>query len=158
MGTRQLHKFKQHTLYEWQKDAKELCTSMDGHRINVIVDKEGNSGKSIFCEYLEDEGLAFEIPPSRSGKDVVQWYAMNKHWKAYTIDLPRGFATTGRLDKVFGSLEKLKREFAYGEHHNVHFDPPQILVFTSVCPDPALIPTSHWKTWKLENYTLVDGT
>ena len=63
--TRQLAEFLKFEPYEWQQQAHEIATSQNCREINFIYDPNGNNGKSIFCEWLDYNEDADEIPTSK---------------------------------------------------------------------------------------------
>ncbi len=67
----QLKMFMESDLYPWQKVLLEEVQKVDDRLIKIIWDALGNTGKSIFAEYLEYKGLAFEEPPMCSMGDIM---------------------------------------------------------------------------------------
>ena len=61
--TKQLKIFKTYEKYPWQVKLEEMATQFDMRTIDLIYDITGNTGKSIFSEYLEYQGIAEEVPP-----------------------------------------------------------------------------------------------
>ena len=59
-------------------------------KIHIIYDQHGNLGKSIFCEYAQYKGIAFEIPPFRLMEDIMGFVMNFKVYRAYMVDKPRG--------------------------------------------------------------------
>lgn len=150
--TRQLKTFQEHHLYPWQTKAEELCAVTDDRWINVVFDEYGNAGKSVFAEYLEYKGLAYEIPAMRTMEDIMQCVMSIKPKKAYLIDLPRGMKKDKMAD-FYSGLEALKNGVAYDKRYSfrkIRFDRPQVFVFTNVIPDFGLLSIDRWKIWLLD--------
>lgn len=53
----------------------ELAQQTDDQWIHCIHDTVGNSGKSIMAEFLEYQGLAFEMPMLRQVCDTTHSFA-----------------------------------------------------------------------------------
>jgi hypothetical protein len=159
--TRQLREFNGYELYPWQADLKKMTQSKEDLLINVVIDTSGNTGKSIFAEHLEYEGLAFEIPPMRSMEDIMQCVMSVRPKKAYLIDLPRGMKKDNIAD-FYSGIEALKNGMAYDKRNQFKmkmFDRPQIFVFTSTPPDLGLLSIDRWKVWVInDQLRLVDMT
>ena len=66
-----------------------LLQTEDDRTIHLVYDPIGNAGKSIFCEWLEYHGHAYEIPPFRAMEDIMQCVMSIKTQKAFIIDMPR---------------------------------------------------------------------
>jgi hypothetical protein len=49
----------EHELYPWQRHIAELVTREDDRTVTMVLDTNGNNGKSIFSEYLEFKGLTY---------------------------------------------------------------------------------------------------
>jgi len=145
--TRQLKAFQERGLeYGWHKKVLELVQSYDERSIKVIVDPDGNSCKSLFCEYLEYMGLAFEVPAMRSMEDLMQCVMAIPAKKAYLIDMPRGM-NKGKLGEFYSGLESIKNGVAYDKRYAFkkrRIDRPQVIVFTNTMPKMELLTKDRW--------------
>lgn len=144
--TRQLRAFMEQEKYEWQLQLENMVQQTDDRRIIVIVDNEGNQGKSIFCEYLEYQKLAYEIPPFTAMEDVMQCAMSIKVQKAYLIDMPRGMKKE-KLAGFYAGLESLKNGVMYDKRYAFkkrRIDRPQVVVFTNTVPDISLLSADRW--------------
>lgn len=149
--TTQLAEFLQHEKYPWQKQIEEMCKVPDFRKINVIMDKDGNSGKSIMVEYLEYHRLGFEVPPFRQMEDIMQCCMCVKAQKCYFIDMPRGMKKD-RLGDFYSGLESLKNGVAYDKRYSFkkrRFNRPNIFVFTNTEPVLSLLSADRWKVWDM---------
>ena len=150
--TRQLVDFKQKTPFQWQDQCLEMVKELDDRTIKLIVDTHGNGGKSIFAEFLEYEGLAYEIPPMRMMEDIMQCVQAIKPKKAYLIDLPRGMKKD-KLSDFYSGLECLKNGVSYDKRYNFkkrRMDRPQVIVFTNTYPDWMLMTADRWEVWDMQ--------
>lgn len=149
--TRQLLSFLQHELYPWQKQIYLEVQELEDRYIKLVIEKAGNNGKSIFCEYLEYQRLAYEIPPMSNMEDIMQCAMCIKPQKCYVIDMPRAMKKD-KLAGFYSGLEALKNGTMYDKRHHFEkrrIDRPQILVFTNRFPDIELMSLDRWKIWEL---------
>jgi len=140
--TRQLKEFKDRGLeYGWHKQVVEICDSIDNRMITAIVDHEGGSCKSLFGEYLEYEGKAWEVPPFLQMEDISQAVMSVKPKKCYLVDMPRGMKKN-KLGNFYSGLECLKNGVCWDKRYNFkkrRMDRPQVIVFTNVVPQLNLL-------------------
>lgn len=150
--TRQLKYFKEKEMRPWQAQMLEMVTELDDRSIKCIYDPKGDSGKSILCEFLEYEGLGFEIPMMDSMEDIMQCVMGGKAKKCYMVDMPRGLKKT-KLSQFYAGLECLKNGVAYDKRYafkKKRFDRPQIVVFTNALPDMELLTRDRWEIWDMQ--------
>ena len=166
--TRQLLEFLNYELYKWQSQVLELCKSIDNRYINFILCPTGNTGKSIFCEFLEYRNLAEEIPTCNSMKDISAYICSRRtqghESNCYLIDMPRGLKKE-KLAQFFCGIEMLKNGVCYDERYTaskIRFDRPQIIVFTNKMPveDLDILSKDRWRIHYLNYPTkeLIDKT
>jgi len=149
--TRQLRIFKEQEPRPWQTKISELVKEEDDRSIKLIVDTEGNSGKSITCEYLEYEGLAWEIPPFRLMEDIMQCCMSIKSQKCYLIDMPRAMKKD-KLSEFYAGLEALKNGVCYDKRYGFkkrRMDRPQVVVFTNRDPCWAYMSLDRWEIYDI---------
>ena len=156
--TRQLKNFMKYEMYPWQKQIATEVLEEEDRYIKLVIEKTGNNGKSIFCEWLEYNRLAYEIPPMASMEDIMQCCMCIKPQKCYVVDMPRAMKKD-KLAGFYSGLEALKNGTMYDKRHHFEkrrIDRPQILVFTNRFPDIELMSLDRWKIWELnEDKTLV---
>lgn len=149
--TRQLRKFKEMTMYPWQEQLVDLIQDEDDRRITCIVDIDGNNGKSILCEYIEFEGMGFEVPFMNCLEDIMQCCMSVAEQKCFLIDFPRGLRKD-KLQGLYGGLECLKNGMCYDKRYSFkkrRFDRPQVVVFTNEMPDTTLMSKDRWAVYKI---------
>ena len=132
----------------------------------MIYDAEGNIGKSIFCEYLEFNNLAEEIPPFRLMDDIFQWVYSYPGKPAYFIDLPRGMKKD-KLGDFYSGIEIIKNGVCYDKRYNgrkKRFTRPTIWIFSNMLPCFTLMTKDRWQVWTvslesmaLEPYDIAQG-
>lgn len=155
--TRQLIKFREQTPRPWQVKLESLVQEEDDRSIKLIVDLVGNSGKSIFAEYLEYMGLAWEIPPFRAMEDIMQCVMSIKTKKCYLIDMPRAMKKD-KLSEFYAGLEALKNGVCYDKRYSFkkrRMDRPQVVVFTNRDPCWAYMSLDRWEIYDMDaNYDI----
>lgn len=150
--TRQLKEFEERGIeLEWHKKILELVDIEEDRHINVIYDPDGNSCKSLFAEYLEYHGKAWEIPPFRSMEDISQCVMAIKAKKCYLIDMPRGM-NKNKLGEFYAGLEALKNGVCWEKRYSFkkrRMDRPQVFVFTNIMPNLRLLTKDRWQIWRM---------
>lgn len=149
--TRQLNHFMKQEMRPWQQQVEQFVREEDDRSIKLIIDKIGNSGKSIMCEYLEYNQLAYEIPPMREMQDIMQCVMGIPTHKAYLIDMPRALKKD-KLASFYSGLESLKNGVAYDPRYSFkkkRFNRPQVIVFTNTDPDFSLLSEDRWELYDM---------
>lgn len=161
--TKQMEEFKTYDLRPYQKEILNWCNEYDGRSIDLIYDKIGNVGKSIFSEYLEFIDAAEEIPPFREMEKIMGWITCRVKSqgpkKMYVFDMPRGMKKD-KLADFYAGIETIKNGIAYDWRHEAkkeRFTRPRIVIFTNCLPVFELLSTDRWKVWEmLSDYSLVE--
>lgn len=150
--TRQLKSFLNQDKYPWQEQLLKMVAEEDDRSIKLIIDHAGNSGKSIFAEYLEYEGKAWEVPPFRAMEDIMQCVMSINNQKAYIIDMPRAMKKD-KLSEFYSGLEALKNGVAYDKRYSFkkkRMDRPQVIVFTNKEPCWEYMSKDRWEIFYME--------
>lgn len=150
--TRQLAYFLKQDMRPWQNQLEASIQETDDRSIKMIYDEVGNSGKSIFAEYLEYKGLAFELPPLRAFEDLMQFAFGFKDQKCYLVDMPRALKKD-KLSEFYSGLECLKNGVVWDKRYAAkkrRMDRPQIVVFTNVLPAFEFMSADRWVVYKME--------
>ena len=149
--TRQLRTFQACTMYPWQKQVEGWCTQTDDRSIKLIWDVQGNCGKSIMAEYLEYQGLAFEMPPLRLMEDIMQFCFSFPSQEVYLLDLPRAMKKD-KLGDFYAGLEAIKNGVCYDKRYagkKRRMNRPQVIVFTNTLPDFSFMSPDRWEIWSI---------
>lgn len=149
--TQQLAIFKSLELRPYQSQLKQMASTFDMRKIDLIFDPIGNIGKSLFSEYLEYEGLAEEIPPFRLMDDIFQWVASRPTKKCYVVDMPRGMKKD-KLGDFYSGIEVIKNGVAYDKRYGAtkkRFTRPRVFVFTNALPEFSLMSKDRWNVWTI---------
>lgn len=130
-----------------------LLKAVDDFRVvHLVFDPIGNSGKSMFAEYMEYIGVCHTMPYVREAKDVMA-VALATLSKAYIIDFPRG-ASRHNQDAFYTGIESLKNGDAADMRYTYRrkrFSRPNIVLFTNTMPDLSLLSGDRWKFWKINH-------
>lgn len=155
--TKQLIEFKKFELRGYQKFILDECNNFEMRKIDLIYDKIGNLGKSIFAEYMEFEGLVEEVPPYRLMDDIFQWVYSRPKKKAYFFDLPRGMKKD-KLGDLYAGIEIIKNGVCFDKRYQAkkcRFDRPRIFVFTNELPNLNLMSMDRWSIHRVNaDYSL----
>jgi len=152
--TRQLTDFMTLTLRPWQQQVLGWCREEDDRSIKMIYDTVGHSGKSMMAEYLEYEGLAFELPPMKLMEDIMQFVYGFNNQKVYLVDMPRAMKKD-KLGDFYAGLECLKNGVCYDKRYSAkkrRFDRPQIIVFTNVLPEWSFMSRDRWEVYEMSPF------
>ena len=150
--TRQLQRFMEHEFYSWQATCWKLVQEEDDRWIHLFIDEVGNVGKSVFLEFLEYQGLAFEMPPLRHLEDIMEFAHSFPPQKAYIIDMPRGMKKD-KLADFYAGLETMKNGVTYDKRYvgkKRRMDRPQIMVFTNTLPAFEFMSMDRWRIHVLQ--------
>lgn len=151
-----------YTLRPWMMNVMDLLalSNADKHRsrrdIHVIVDTEGNAGKSTFARYLEiNEGYHAVNPLSDTPEKITrQVYAIvaaarkkdpNQRLR-FIFDLPRALGNDA-FTKICTAIEMTKDGKAYEDrYHNkrIFFAPPEIIILCNRIPDQRVFSKDRW--------------
>lgn len=154
--TKQLQIFNTFEMYDWQKKLEKKSQEFCMRTIDLIYDIDGNTGKSIFSEYMEYNGFAEEIPPFRLMDDIFQWVCSFEIKNCYIIDMPRGMKKD-KLADFYSGIEVIKNGVAYDKRYKgrkIRFDRPRIFIFTNTLPEFKLMSKDRWNVWTLYHNNL----
>lgn len=144
--TRQLKEFMDHQMYPWQLKVIEIAKTWDTRKITVILDEVGNTGKSMLTEWMEFHDVGFEVPSMTQMEDIMQCCMCLPAQRAYMIDMPRGLKKD-KLASFYAGIECLKNGVMYDKRYSFkkrRIDRPQVIVFTNMMPDVALLSADRW--------------
>lgn len=139
------------TLRPWQQSIVDSATKYDPRWIDVIVDTQGNRGKSSLCAYLRVHKLGTGIPFINDYKDLMRIVMDMPKRPLYIIDMPRAI-NKEKLNQLWSGIETIKSGYAYDDRYHfkeADFDRPRIWVFTNVQPDTSSLSEDMWRFWKI---------
>jgi len=141
----------------WQQSLIDIFEVFDTRGIHVLVDPDGNNGKTTFALGLLCKKKAEYIPPLNDPKDIMRMVFDLPTSKTYIIDLTRSM----NKDKLFGlysAIEQIKNGYIYDDRYNFRrrlIDSPNILVMTNKEPDTGMLSLDRWIFHKIEDNKLV---
>lgn len=144
-------------LYPWQAKLIDLTKDYDPRRIHIVIDLEGNHGKSVFCKYVWHQRIGQPIPPLQSAEDLVQFVKSLPTSNLYLIDMPRAMKKT-KLYGMYSGIETLKNGMLYDKRYKGQFeyiDEPNIIVFTNAPPKMRYLSRDRWALWTIKDNDLV---
>lgn len=136
-------------LRPWQSSVVHTYNVWDTRTINVIIDKEGNIGKSTLVSYMRCHKLARKVPPVCSYKDVMRMVCDMPISSCYLFDMPRGVEHNAQL---YTAIEEIKSGYAWDDRYKfreVFFDCPTIWIFTNKKPNEKLMSKDRWRLWEV---------
>lgn len=162
-------RFRNATLKSWQQQilASSSSSGMDDRKINVLICKTGNIGKSFLVDYADDHGRGIEIPSIvNDGKEILQAVTNMlvsdeiREPGIMFLDMPRAM-NKDRLNGIMTALETIKRGKVYDFRYKFQswkFESPAIWVFTNMMPDHSWLSADRWKFWQLRGDMLLEYT
>lgn len=144
------------TLYPWQQAIVDSAKSYDPRGIDIIIDNEGNRGKSSLGAYLAVHKIGRTVPFVNDYKDLMRMIMDMPKSKLYMIDMPRAL-NKEKLNQLWAGIETIKSGYAYDDRYHFkdeHFDRPRIWVFTNVMPDKKHLSEDMWRFWGIEDGNL----
>jgi len=145
--------WEQNSFYPYQKYIYDECFNYNCRYIDVILDTRGHIGKSAFCEWLEYQQRACEVPPIRDMQDLVAFIIDQPVSQAYLIDMPRGMKKD-KLAEFYAGVETVKNGFLYDKRYKgrkKRIERPRIFIFTNTMPVLSLLSTDRWKVWQVDD-------
>lgn len=141
----------------WQETViNMIMKTPDDRHINVIIDNEGNKGKSFLTMYLASFKMARNVPQMKDHRDILRLVMDMPESPCYIFDLPRA---TSKNDQhsIYSAIEQIKNGYAYDDRYNYKekfFEPPHIFVFTNQEPDTSLLSNDRWVFWTISGLDL----
>lgn len=139
------------TLFPWQTELLKLSKIVERRRIDVIIDKQGNKGKSDFGTYIGVHKLGIELPFFNDYKDLMSFVMSMPKTGLYIIDLPRALKKD-KLSSFFAGVETLKKGYAFDPRYKgrfQYFNIPNIWIFMNKEPDLSLLTQDRWRLWNI---------
>lgn len=145
----------QATIYSWR-------LIRDSRAIDLIWDKNGDSGKSSFATRLDFEGEAYQLTPSKNTNEMCAdlcdelQEAEDYNPKMVFVDMERA-ADQEHTGPIFAALERIKGGRVVDRRYKlrkIFFGSPRIVVFMNRLPNLAFLSSDRWRVWRLENHEL----
>lgn len=144
-------------LYPWQQEVKEISSKFDSRKINVIIDHNGNQGKSTIAHHLRLTMNGVCLPICNEGDKIIQSCCnilTSKNVRntiPIFIDLPRAMDKT-RLYGIYTAIEQIKSGWVYdvrNQWKEWDFDSPVIWVTTNRAPEQSWLTKDRWNLYAI---------
>lgn len=139
-------------LRPWQQGVLDKSKVISRH-VNLIIDFNGNIGKSTLVGYACTRKLAQNIPFCNDFRDIMRMIMDKPESNLYFIDLPRALKKD-KLNQMFAGIEQIKGGYAFDDRYSFRekwFDSPEIWVFTNVQPKLKWFSADRWKFWEISD-------
>lgn len=149
---------KYHTYLPWQQKVLDIVKLREERIINVIIDKRGNRGKSLFSLNIMTYNLGLRIPFTNDYREMNGLVCSFPRNEFYIIDTPRAIDKS-KLNEFYAAIEELKSGFAYDARYKgriLLLNNPTIWVFTNTEPPNHVFSSDRWRKWEInDNHELV---
>jgi hypothetical protein len=148
--------------YPYHQQILKEIKRKEWRTIDLIYCPQGSKSKTIFCEYLEYNNLAVDIPPYRQMEDLMAWGLCEidnddvTDWyddpKAFVFDMPRGMKKD-KLGEFYAGIESFKDGRFYDKRYSARKEQigrPRIYIFTNTLPVFELMSIDRWNIWELD--------
>ena len=156
---RQIRDLTEESLYPWQQDVVLDCKGFNPRTINVIVDRQGNHGKSTLVSYMLCKvQSSLEVPPVHDFKDVSQFIgSMVKQSgrgcaKNIFIDFPRSRDQT-KIHQFMSGIERIKDGRLFDTRYaatSIMIDSPNIWMFTNIVLRLDYVSMDRWRFYTID--------
>ena len=136
-------------LYPWQQQIVDDANVWNTRTINLVVDTQGNNGKSILKTYVEVHRIGRAIPSCNNYKDIMRTVMNTPKKRLYIIDMPLSI-NKEKLCNLMECIEMIKDGYAYDDRYHFKeefFDCPNIWVFSNKPFDITYFSLDKWKVW-----------
>lgn len=143
-------------LRPWQQEIIDSGETFDERAIDVIVDTEGNIGKSICMGIAKVKHKWHIINPFDEGRRIIEntcsiLIGHDDRQPNFIMDVPRAL-DNNKKSGVFAALEALKSGIVSDSRNNYkewQFDSPRIWVFTNNNIPTGYFTNDRWRFWKV---------
>lgn len=141
-----LNRFVDLDLLGWQKQIINELSQQNERQITVIVDPNGNNGKSYLTKFLVANRICNIVPCLGDYKDMMR-ICMAKAGTGYVIDMER----TQDPKKALGlwtAIESVKNGYLFEDRYNFRdmwIEPPKVLVLTNDNPPINALSRDRWQ-------------
>lgn len=152
-----LNKFAEMKLLPWQGQAVGMLNEQNDRTVQVIIDFEGNHGKSWLGKYMQVNRYLQYVPPMGEAMDLMA-FAMAKPCRGYLFDMPRSESIKQKKG-MWSAIEQIKNGYLYDkryQYRDMWIDPPKILVFANEEPPMDALSKDRWKLYTFEKWGETD--
>lgn len=137
------------TLRPWQATLNdEVSTPANDRDVRVVVDKEGNSGKSWLVRWWLTNRPNTQF--LSVGKKTDLAYAVDVSCDLFVFDIPRGSMEFFQWALVEDLKNRLLMSTKYQTQMKVLHSTPHVIIFTNEEPDRDKLSMDRWKIMHME--------
>jgi len=147
-------------LYPYQKSVLDSRLEFNDRRIDVIVNKKGNIGKSTLASLGRLHYGALDLPPISDHKELLQvvcdvLMARNERSPGLVfVDCPRSIDQK-RMAPYFIAIEQIKKGYVCDvrfKYREWDFDSPRVWVFVNHDICTKYLSTDRWRFWTIGHF------
>ena len=142
----------------WQQQLMDIINlEPDDRSVNIVINLNGNRGKSFLTMYLMTFKKATRIPAQPEMRDTMRMVMDQPKVPCYFIDLPKAIAKNNQ-NAIYSGIEEIKNGYSYDDRYKYKceiFEPPHVWVFTNEIPDSNLLSMDRWIIWTIRDDELV---
>ena len=144
-------------LLPWQTAVVGSLNFFDKRKINVIIDKIGNKGKSTLAHYCKLHLGGVVIPAMNDADKLLQIACCILRSKKKRnsclifIDIPRAM-NQKKLAGLYTAIETIKGGWSYDWRNHFkewYIHSPVVWVFTNTVPESSYLTNNRWALWKI---------
>lgn len=150
------------TCRPWQQKVLDSADTRDSRTINVLIDPQGNKGKSWLVGRAICEGYPL-IPSCGDAQLLIATVCdiltatQNRDPKLMLIDLPRSL-NKSRMQSMFHAIEVIKNGHVYDMRYSYKqwsYHSPQIWIMTNEDINTDYMSNDRWKIWSFSGEDIV---
>jgi len=144
-------------LRPWQQKVADSREDFNSRWVDVIVDLNGNAGKSTCVHYCRLKFNAVVVPVCndadklRSSVCDILYAKRNRTPGLVFVNLPRAF-DQARIGGIMTAIEEIKDGWVYDMRYSFKewdFDSPRVWVMTNTMPLVTDLSRDRWRFWRI---------
>lgn len=147
-----LAKYHDLDLRPWQGEVvAELCDQGE-REISVILDRDGNRGKSYLAKHLVVKYNFAYVPAMPNFEDYMFMAMAHPNAKGFIFDIPRA-DNSEQAKAMWCAMETIKNGYLYDKRYTFTekwVEPPKMLVFTNDKPPSNMLSADRWRIFEIQ--------
>lgn len=140
----------------WQETMIDMIKLYNHRNIDILWDKRGNLGKSVFADWMEFYDHAIECSLEEDVKEMKHFVYQHAHAKCYIFDTERALDKKDQR-RFWAFIEQLKNgKVSDNRYKNkrIKMERPHIWVFTNWIPESYMQSPDRYRYWTVEDNEL----
>lgn len=147
-------------LRPWQKTLFDATSFKELRKVDVLLNKAGNIGKTTFVRWCCVRHGHACLPPRSDFQDLLRMTmniidARGVAPKVIHIDMPRALKKE-KMHQLWSAIETIKGGYAYDDRYSFKekfFDPPRVIVYTNELNSEtkSLLTPDRWRVWETDS-------